>query len=49
MNKIDNWTVGQEPDAYRAYVKTLNGFEGDNIHIDDVRDALLDGFVWSVT
>lgn len=41
----DRWHVF---DAYRAYVETLNGFEGNSLHLDVVRSALLGGFVWSV-
>ena len=35
-------------DMYRTYVETCNGFQGDSLHLDDVRAALLGGFVWSV-
>lgn len=33
-------------DVYRTYVESV---QGDSLHLDDVRDALLGGFVWSVT
>ena len=38
----DRWHVF---DVYRAYVESV---QGDSLHLDDVRDALLDGFIWCV-